>query len=414
MKILLVNNFFYNRGGDCTYMFSLKKLLEEKGHKVMVFSMDHPRNFHSEYSDYFVSYINYDEEVKNVNLSSGINVLKRTVYSREAKKKIEGLLKHDKPDIVHLQNIHHHITPSVFYPIKKYKIPLVWTLHDYTVICPNTSFLSHGRVCEKCKKRKYYWSPIVKCKKNSLVASTMAAIETTLHRIMGVNKLVDAFITPSEFLRNKLIEYGFNKERIVCVNNFSNVDLMNKRNNPGDYYLYVGRITEEKGIKTLIDAAIAASIGRLKIVGEGPLKESMISYVDVNNGRNIEFLGQKSHDEVMELIRGSTFVVVPSEWYENYPFAVLEAFSCGKPVIGSRIGGIPELIKDTERGLIFETGDSTDLIATIKYLLNNPDIIAEMGRNAEEYLRQELNGERHYKEIIRIYKKVSGYTDGET
>jgi glycosyltransferase involved in cell wall biosynthesis len=388
-------------------MFALKRILEEKGHSVIVFSMNHPLNYDSENSRYFVSYINYEEEVKDVRISSGIHVLKRTVYSREAKNKIERLIENEKPDIAHVQNIHHHITPSIFYVLKRHKIPMVWTLHDYTVMCPNTSFLSHGKICEKCKTRKYYWPALTRCKKNSLSASTMAALETIFHRLMGVNKQIDMFIAPSEFLKNKLIEYGFDGDKIVCLRNFNNIGPCEKEGDASDYYLYIGRLAAEKGVKTLIDAAARVNKGKLRIVGDGPLKEEMVAYARSRdtNGR-IEFLGHKTHEEVITLLKRCQFVVIPSEWYENFPFAILETFACGKPVIGSNTGGIPELIKDTERGLIFKTGDADDLVATIRYLLNNPDLAQEMGDNAKAFMERELNGERHYEELLRIYKKL--------
>jgi glycosyltransferase involved in cell wall biosynthesis len=417
MKILLINNFYYNRGGDCTYMFNLKKLLEAKGHSVIVFSMHHPENFSTECSRYFVSYINYDEEVKDVSIASGIDVLKRTIFSWEAKKKIERLIVDEKPDIAHLHNIHHHITPSIFYPLKKHRIPIVWTLHDYTVICPNTSFLSHGSICERCKKKKYFWPPLTKCKKNSFSASAVAAMEASVHSIMSINDLVDMFIAPSEFLRDKFIEYGFKGEKLICQHYFvdpdSCVDSNRGTGKGDDYYLYIGRLSEEKGIKTLIDAAAMVhtdNVGRsavtksakLMIVGGGPLKDNLESYTGERAGNNfIEFLGHKSHDEVMRLI-------------ENFPFAVLETFVCGKPVIGSRVGGIPELVRDTERGIVFEPGDSEDLSAAIKYLLNNPDIAAEMGRNAREYVVQELDAEKHYEDLVRIYEKVLKNNNGSS
>jgi glycosyltransferase involved in cell wall biosynthesis len=417
MKVLLVNNFYYNRGGDCTYMFALKRLLEAKGHNVIVFSMHHPQNFDSEFSQYFVSYINYEEEMKNMNISSGIQVLNRTIYSREAKKKIEQLIEKENPDIAHLQNIHHHITPSIFYALKRHGIPIIWTLHDYTVICPNTSFLSHGDICEKCKKRKYFWPPLVMCKKNSLSASTVAAIETTIHRMIKLNNLVDTFISPSEFLRKKLIEYGFKEEKVVLLNHFIDLNANNQEKSEEDYYLYVGRISEEKGIKTLIDAAVKVHESnvkgptcirnKLKIVGKGPLFKKMLSYTSIiDKNRMVEFLGHKHHTEVIKLIKKSRFIVVPSEWYENFPFAVLEAFTCGKPVIGSKIGGIPELVRDTERGMVFEVGDSDDLSSAIRYLLNNPDIIEEMGRNAKTFVENELNSEKHYEKLIYLYNKL--------
>jgi glycosyltransferase involved in cell wall biosynthesis len=388
-------------------MFSLKNLLEGKGHKVAVFSMHHPQNFNSEYSQYFVSYINYDEEVKNINISTGFEVLNRAVYSLEAKKKIEVLIEDERPDIAHLQNIHHHITPSILYPLKKHKIPIVWTLHDFVLICPNTSFLSHGMICERCRKRKYYWPLIVRCKKNSLAASTMAAIETSLHRLMKVNDLVDMFIAPSRFLRNKLIDYGFKKDKVVCINNFNNIGILQNENTPDGSYIYVGRISFEKGIKTLIDAAIKAGIGRLKIIGEGPLKKEMISYVKSRKADDrIDFLGHKSHTEVIELLKKCRFLVLPSECYENFPYSVLEACASGKPVIASRIGGIPEIVKNWETGLLFEPGNSEYLSLKIRYLMKHPEKAEALGRNAMLFVEKELNNERYYSKLIDVYKRV--------
>lgn len=220
VKILLINNFYYHRGGDCTYLFSLKNLLEHKGHKVVIFSMHHPENYDSEYSNYFVSHINYNEELKNRNLLTPLKVLSRSIYSRESRIKIEQLIKTERPDIAHVQNIHHHITPSIFYTLRHYHIPIVWTLHDYTLICPNTSFVSHGSICEKCKKIKYYWPTLTQCKKNSLAASTMAGLESTMLRLMNAYRLVNVFIAPSNFMRNKLLEYGLGKYPIVTLHNF--------------------------------------------------------------------------------------------------------------------------------------------------------------------------------------------------
>ncbi len=407
MKILLVNNFYYNRGGDCTYLFSLKRLLEERGHKVIVFSMHHPRNFESEYARYFVNYINYAEEIKKKSLSAGFNVLYRTIYSLEAKRNIERLIEEERPDIAHLQNIHHHITPSILYPLKKHNIPIVWTLHDYTIICPNTLFLSHDKICERCKKTRYFWPFVIRCKKNSFLASTMAAIESTVHRIMKIYDMVDLFISPSNFLRNKFIEYGFKEEKLVCLNYLIDIKLKGNKEGTGDYYLYVGRISEEKGIKTLIDAALKNSNGMLKIIGGGPLKKEMELYArSKDKNKTIEFLGHKSHDDVIKYIRDCRFVVVPSEWYENYPFSILETFACGKPVIGSNVGGIPELVKDNETGLIFEIGNSDDLSSKIEFLRNNLSKSVEMGRNAKAFAEQELMAEKHYLKLMEVYKRL--------
>ncbi len=386
-------------------MFSLKKLLEDKGHKVIVFSMNHPLNFQSEYSRYFVDYINYDEAVKSINLATGFEVLSRAVFSIDAKRKIEELIEDEKPDIAHLQNIHHHITPSIFYSLKKNKIPIVWTLHDFVLICPNTSFLINGRICERCKKVRYFWPALIKCKKNSFLASLMAGLETTIHRLMRINDLVDIFIAPSEFLRNKLIEYGFDEKRIVSLNNFANIEITENINKDNGYYLYIGRLSFEKGIKTLIDAALMANSGTLKIIGEGPLKEEMVSYTKTRRGgkAGIEFLGHKSHDEVIRFLKGARFLVLPSECYENFPYSVIEAFACGKPVIASRLGGIPELVKNWQTGLLFTPGDVENLSLKIRFLMKHPDKARAIGENARGFVKERLTKERHYEELMKVY-----------
>ena len=404
MKILLVNNFYYNRGGDCTYMFSLKALLEKKGHKVIIFSMNHPKNFDTEYSKYFVSHIDYAEEIKNKKMSSGIKVLRKTLYSGEAKKNIEVLIREEKPDIAHLQNIHHHITPSIFHVLRKNNIPIIWTLHDYTIICPNTSFLADGHICEKCKKRKYYWPLLIRCKKNSFPASALAAFETVVHRLLRVYNLVDVFIAPSKFLRDKYLEYGFKKDNIIHINHFIDFPIVKERKPADDYYLFVGRIAEEKGVKTLIDAALKVNRGHLKIAGGGPLYDEMVEYVKQNDKNNIiDFLGHISRDKLRDLYKKCKFIVVPSEWYENAGLIIFEAFASGKPVIGARIGGIPELVKHNVRGINFESGDKDDLAGAIGYFLTHPDVVDEMGHNAQSYLENEMNPEVHYESLMKIY-----------
>jgi glycosyltransferase involved in cell wall biosynthesis len=388
-------------------MFSLKRLLERKGHKVIVFSMNHPLNFESEYEKYFVSYINYAEEVKKKNFHSAIKVFTRSIYSTEAKRNIERLIKDEKPDIVHLNNIRHHLTPSIIYTIKKYNIPIVWTLHDYQLICPNISFLSHGRICERCRKRKYFWPPIVRCKKNSLLASAMAAIEHSIQMITGVYDLIDAYICPSKFLKDKFVEYGFKENKLYCLNHFIDSISINETEGQGKYYLYIGRLSEEKGIKTLIEAAVKVNSHMLKIAGDGPLKEELIAYAKSKKADNrVEFLGYKNHEEVIELLKNCKFLVIPSEWYEVTGWVILEAFACGRPVIGSRIGGIPEFVIDHETGLTFDPGDSDDLSLKINYMINNPDYASKLGENGMIFIERELNSERHYDNLMKIYKKA--------
>ena len=207
MKIIQINSFYYNRGGDCTHMFETTKLLEKHGHTVIPFSMRHPQNFESSYSKYWLSYIDFKEALKSKNIRTMIGVISRTIYSFESRKCISRLLDDEKPDIAHIHNILHHITPSILGEIKNHNIPIVWTLHDYTIICPNTSFLTEkGGICEACKSRKFYMAPLKKCKKNSLAASFVAMLENYTHRILNIFRHVDQFVAPSDFLSKKFVE----------------------------------------------------------------------------------------------------------------------------------------------------------------------------------------------------------------
>jgi glycosyltransferase involved in cell wall biosynthesis len=407
-KVLLVNNFYYNRGGDCTYLFGLKNILEKKGHNVIVFSMHHPQNIDSLWSKYFVNYINYDEEVKRISFKSVIKVATRTIFFLKAKRMIDILIREEKPDIAHLQNIHHHITPSILYSLKKNKIPVIWTLHDYQLICPNISFLAHGTICERCKKKKYYWPPIVKCKKGSFAASLMSSFEIIIHNIMDIDRLINVYIAPSQFLKDKFIEFGFEKEKISQISHFIDNDFQIETIKTDDYYLFIGRISEEKGIKTLIDAAVNVNLSKLKIVGGGPLFEEKKMYATtIDENKIIEFLGHRNREEVYDILQRCKFLVVPSEWYEPSGLVILEAFTCGKPVIAARAGGIPEMIEDNKTGLMFEMGNAEDLSSKIEYMLNSPEEVKRMGENARKFAEQELSPDNYYKKIIEIYNKVS-------
>ena len=203
------------------------------------------------------------------------------------------------------------------------------------------------------------------------------------------------------------IEYGFRESSVMHVDHFIDFPLVKGKVLSEDYYLYVGRISEEKGLKTLIDAAISVNLCKLKIVGDGPLLDEMIAYANAKDkGKVIEFLRRKGRDELVDIYRKSKFLVVPSEWYENSGLIIFEAFACGKPVIGSKMGGIPELVKDGKRGMIFEPGDSKELSSDIKYLLDNPDLAKEMGENARTYLEEELHSEKHYVSLMKIYNSL--------
>jgi len=455
MKILQVNKFYYLKGGSERYFFDLIDLLEKHNHQVIPFSMKDGKNRPSDYEKYFVNQIDF---TKREGLLKGIKKAGHIIYSFEAKKKIEKLIKKEKPDLVHLHNFAHQISPSIFSAFKKYKMPVIQTLHDYKLICPNYRLFTKGKICEKCKKHKYYQAVLNKCMKDSLGPSLVVSLEMYLHRCLkDYANQIDLFISPSKFLKNKLVEWGIDKNKIVHLPNFVNLEefgefqnhplipslerrgnhplipSLERRGNhplipslerrgkrggylPGDqvstcknnYILYFGRLSKEKGVNVLINSMRYVKKGvKLKVVGKGPEIDNykfLISNYKLND--RIELVGYKTGDELYYLINQSMFVVLPSQWYENFPYSVLEAFALGKPVIGSNLGGIPELVKNKETGLLFEPGDERDLAKKINWLFNNKKEIIKMGEKAREKIEKELSPEMHYQKLAEVYKKI--------
>lgn len=400
MKILLVNKFFYPKGGGEYNLFRSSDVLKKKGHEVMYFSMQHPRNIKTEYEKYFISNVDYEK-------SGFLNEIKcslRLLYSFEAKKNIDKLLRHERPDIAHFHNIYHQISPSIIHSLKKYKVPIVMTLHDYKIVCAAYVLLSGGKICEACKNGKYYNCLLKKCVKDSRLKSTLNTCEMYLHhKILHIYNLIDVFISPSIFLKNKVEEMGFHG-KIMHLPTFVNLKEYEQQYHwQENSIVCFGRVSKEKGLFTLIEAMKGLNI-KLKIIGEGSVKESLVSKVKSLELKNIDFLGYITVEELKDEIRKSMFVVVPSEWYENNPSSIIEGFALGKPAIGARIGGIPELIKENETGLTFESGNSEDLKAKILLLSKNSAEIERMGQNARKKVEEEFNTDIYYEKLINIYK----------
>lgn len=401
MKVLLVNKFLYPKGGDTTVTLSTGKLLSEKGHKVIFWGMDYPLNPEYPYKDYFVSYIDFN---KPMNFLQQFRTILRILYSLEAKKKIEKLIERERPDIVHLNNFAHQISPSILDVFKKYKISTIMTMHDYKLACPSYSMLLNGNPCEECEGSKYYRCFINKCTKNSYVKSLINTLEMYLHhKMLHIYNKIDTFISPSKFLMNKVKEMGFKEEIFHLPNFIDTKDYEPKYDSNNKTICYFGRVSREKGLFTLTEAVKNLRV-KLKIVGEGPLEESLKLKVESEKIDSVDFLGYKKGGGLKEEIRESLVVILPSEWYENNPRIVLEAFALGKPVIGARIGGIPELVRDGETGLTFEPGKVEDLKDKIEYSIRNAEKISKMGRNAREFVEKELNPEKHYKQLMEIYQ----------
>ncbi len=408
LKILLINKFLYPKGGDAISTLMTGRLLQKHGHQVAFWGMSHPDNPAFLHDDTFVPQTEYNEQRRfSEKARAAVNIL----YSINAQKKIAEFLSRFKPDLVHLNNFAHQISPSILDVIRKYHIPAVMTMHDYKMVCPSYSMLSNGSPCERCAGQKYHQCAIRRCTKGSLFKSMINVAEMTLHhRVLHIYDAIDQFIAPSRFMMNKVKSMGFNGNVVwlpnaVDISTFTPVFGHEEKS-----AVYVGRLSPEKGIETMIDGFKGTGL-RLKIIGDGPLKASLEHKCQKEHLSYVKFFGYLNGHDLFEEIKKSMFLVIPSEWYENNPRAVIEAFSLGKPVLGARIGGIPELVRDGITGLTFTPGDTTDLNAGIKRLISDTDTLAAMGKNARAFVENELNWEKHYNNLMLIYDRAIDTAD---
>ncbi|MBU3179840.1 glycosyltransferase [Clostridium psychrophilum] len=380
MKILMVNKFLYPNGGSETYIFKLGEYLTSVGHEVQYFGMEDERNIVGNNVGSYTSNMDFH----GGSISKCIYPFK-TIYSFEARKKIRKVLDDFKPDVVHLNNINFQLTPSVIYEVKKKRIPLFQTVHDPQVVCPNHRLYIEKKeiVCDKCISGRYMNCMKNKCLDNSIMKSFIAMVESYIYHTLKTYNKIDKYICPSKFMAGKLIEGGINSSQIDVMHNFSDKVVTTCQHKAGEKYaLYFGRISIEKGIKTLIQ--VCKELPEIKFIfaGSGPLSDSL------HGIKNIEYVGFKKGKELRDLIEEAVFTVYPSEWYDNCPLSIIESQAYGTPVIGADIGGIPELIIHNHTGLIFESGNKLELKKAIKRLYTDDDLEKQM---IKECLSQKNN-----------------------
>ena len=400
MKILMVNKFHYLKGGSEKYYFDLAKLLKDNGHEVAFFSMKNDKNIKTDCKEYFVE--NSDMNSKNPLKALDI------IYSKANKKVMEKALDEFKPDIIHLNNFQRQLSASIIEPIKKRNIPIVFTAHDLQAICPNKTMLdSENNICEECLKNSYRNCIKKRCIKNSKLKSILGAIENSYYRNKKIyTEKINTIITPSEFYRKKLIEYGVNNKKVIAIHNFIDLPKEQKEKN-GDYAIYFGRISKEKGIFNLIEALAKLKNGNLYIAGSGPDEEPLKKkVVKLGLSDRVKFLGYLQQKDLKNYIINSRFAVLPSIWYDNCPYSVLETLAQGKAILGSNIAGIPELVKDQISGLIFQYDSVKDLSDKMKLLFENDKLVKNLGENAKKQAIKEYDKNVYYGKIINIYEKL--------
>ncbi|MFH2107292.1 MAG: glycosyltransferase family 4 protein [Chrysiogenia bacterium] len=400
MKILLINKFFFGFGGTETAFFQTAELLRGQGHEVIFFSMAHPKNRESRQSSHFVSRVDFEEMSGRREFVRGA---KRILFGCESRLRLEELLRVEKPDIAHLHNIYHHLSPAIIATLKKRGVPVVMTLHDYKVICPAYKLFVRGSVCEKCRRRRFYWCVLKKCVQGSRLKSMLCAVEVAYHR--RYYKMIDAMVSPSRFLMAKMAAMGFPQPCFYIPNAVSLEGGPPQGTADPPQVLCFGRLVEEKGIHLLIEAMKGVPAECL-IVGDGPQKEKLLELAARNPDAKIRFMGHQPFPLLVPILRRATMVVIPSIWYENNPFSVIESFSMGIPVVAARIGGLPELVIDRETGMLFTAGSSAELHDKIMLLLKNPDLGRELARKARLHLEQNFHPDVHIEKLLHLYQEL--------
>ncbi|MBR6208193.1 MAG: glycosyltransferase [Oscillospiraceae bacterium] len=401
MKVLLVNKFHYIKGGSETYYFSLGDLLEKRGHTVLWFSMQDERNLPCAQSEYFVDHVDFNASGHPMKTAEAALHL---LYSREAGRKFARLLDDEKPDIVHLNIFQSQLTGSIVEEAYKRHIPMVYTAHDLKSVCPNYLMMHHGKTCEKCLDGHYWHCFANGCMKSSRAKSLLASMESYVYKHRKTYRKIDYVITPSLFYKKELEASGVFGCPIEHVRNFLPAGTAYEAGGRGSYFLYFGRLSGEKGIRTLIEAFGRAQVEeKLYIVGSGPEESALRELVKrLGMEDRILFLGFKTGSELKEIVANALCVCLPSEWYENGPYSILEAQALGRPAIVSDYGGLPELVEDGRTGYIAKAGDVSDLAEKIRKMSRSQMDSAYISGKAARAYSADLYAEH----IVGIYKKL--------
>ena len=424
MKILLVNKFHYRKGGAETYYLTVGSELERMGHEVAYFSMKHPNNLPCKWDKYFVTQREYND-VKNP--LSAVRDGIALIYSPEAKRNFQALCEEFRPDVVHLNNVHRQITLSILDApyLKEHHVPVFYTAHDYVTVCPGYLMLDgEGRVCDAClEDGKYRHCIENRCVKGSRAKSALAALEASFNSSHHSNERIDRVIAPSRFMRSKLIEGGWPEGKVEALQNFADDAILARASGVADdvtdrespYLLFFGRLSAEKGVDVLLRAFDAAAPSlprdmRLIVVGDGPdAAEFRELAVSLDSAPRIEFAGYQTGDALQIYVERASLAIASSRWRENMPYSIVEAFAAGTPVVGTRIGGIPELVTDGVTGFACEPGDvatMADAMVRGAEAFLDATVYVRMQESCRAYVRENCSRDKFMDQLVKLYEEA--------
>ena len=402
MRILYCNKYNFPFSGTEIYLFELMNLMRSRGHEVALFSMADPRGDASAYDRHFVPHIDFKNRP---GFMAKIKGAAHAVYSIGARHRLRAMIRDFQPDVAHVRNIYHHLSPSILWELKKQGVHVLYHLNDFKLLCPSYNMVSQGRACEACKGGKFWRAVTANCYPGLGNRATLAA-EAFVHRWLGTyRKCVDLFLAPSEFVRDKFVEHGWDANRFEVLPHFQQV-LPSERPAAGAPMLYVGRLSEEKGVDDLVRAMRLVPHLRLEIAGDGPQRAALQQLTSSLGLENVEFVGQVAPSKRDALISASQFTVLPSHAYETLGKTILESYALGRPVVASDTGSRRELVRHGETGLLYRCGDVHELAKAIQWLAENPTAAERMGQAGREWMRQGYTPESHYQKLSKLYARL--------
>lgn len=403
MRILYCNKYNFTFSGTEAYLFELMNLVRSRGHEAALFSMSHEKENSHLYAHHFVPHIDF----KNGNLWHKTKAALHAVYSWQSRRHLRGMIRDFKPDIAHIRNIYHHLSPSILWELKAHNIPVIYHLNDFKLLCPSYNMVSHGHACERCCNGQFHHVLNEKCYSGHRGSSLVLAAEAYTHKwLRTYQKCVDRFLAPSEFVKSKLIEHGWNENKIDVLPHFQKLPMQAFEPRPNAPILYFGRLSAEKGVMDLIEAMKWVPHVHLKIAGDGPQRTELEHQVKKSQLKNAVFLGHLHGEELERTIASSSFTVLPSRAYETFGKSIVESYAHARTVIASDLGSRRELVRHGETGLLYPVGNVAKLAEAIDCLVSKPDLAAKMGHVGHEFVRKKYSPETHYANLISLYERV--------
>jgi glycosyltransferase involved in cell wall biosynthesis len=404
--LLSINNYFYPRGGAEVLFLEQNRLFESIGWEVVPFAMRHPKNLPTPWAEYFPDEI---ELGRSYGFAGNFLRAQRVIFSLQARQRMRKLLDHVRPRIAHAHNIYHHLSPSILPMLRKRGIPVVMTVHDLKLACPAYTMMADNQPCERCRGGKIHNVAVNRCIKGSLALSSLVLLETFVHRLLRLYEAnVSRFVVPSLFVLEKLVQWGWARERFAYIPNFVDVERFRPNHAIGDRFVYCGRLQNLKGVVTLVRAAALAK-QPLTLVGSGP-EETRLRKLSEDLGADVLFLGHQTKAALVDVIQSARAIVVPSECNENAPLALLEGYAAGRPVIGSRMAGIPELVREGETGALFAAGQVEALAASLQRFAALPDTrLAEMGAAGRRWVEQDFTAASYRDRLLALYGSLGNH-----